>query len=162
MKAIVAVDKNWGIGAKNDLLFHIPEDMKFFRENTKNKIVVMGRKTLLSFPNSEPLKNRTNIVLTHDFSFSPVGAKVCFSVPELLEYLEGYDYNDIYVIGGGEIYSALLPYCDTLIITKVDAAKDADVFFPNVDIMPEWKISEQSDIYDYNGISYRFCTYTKI
>ena len=161
MKLIAAVDNDWNIGNKGGLLFSLPDDMKFFRTTTSGKIVVMGRKTLESFPGSKPLKNRVNIVLSRS-SHSVDGAEFVTNVDELLEKLKQYDTDDVYVIGGAQIYSLLLPYCDTALITHVDAAADeADSKFPELKDS-EWKITEQSDILENNGIKFRFTTYKRI
>lgn len=118
MNIIAAVDKNWAIGKNNELLVRIPMDQKFFRETTTGKVVVMGRKTLESFPNGLPLKNRTNIVLTHNPAYQVKDAIVVHSMEELHRELEKYDTNDVYVIGGQKIYEQLLDECDVAHITK--------------------------------------------
>ena len=122
MKAILSADKNWGIGYQNRLLVSIPSDMKFFRQTTTGKVVVMGRKTLESFPNGMPLKNRTNIVLTGNKGYHVKDAVIVHSKEELLEELKKYDTDDVYVIGGESIYRMLLPYCSTVYVTKIDQA----------------------------------------
>lgn len=161
MKLIAAVDNEWNIGNKGGLLFSLPDDMKFFRATTSGKIVVMGRKTLESFPGSKPLKNRVNIVLSRG-SHSVDGAEFVTSVDDLIKKLKQYDTEDIYVIGGAQIYSLLLPYCDTALITHVDAVADeADSKFPELK-NDEWEIAEQSDIFENNGIKFRFTTYKRI
>ena len=99
MNLIVAVDRNWAIGKDNKLLVSIPDDMKFFRETTTGKVVVMGRKTLESFPNSKPLPNRVNIVITRDMNYDAKGAVVVHSKEELDKELEKYNSDDIYIIG---------------------------------------------------------------
>ena len=114
MKAILSADRNWGIGNGNKLLVSIPSDMKFFRQTTTGKVVVMGRKTLESFPNGQPLKNRTNIVLTENPDYRVKDAVIVHSKEELLKTLEQYDTEDIYIIGGESIYRMMLPYCDTV------------------------------------------------
>lgn len=161
MKLIAAVDNEWNIGNKGNLLFSLPDDMNFFRTTTSGKIVVMGRKTLESFPGSKPLKNRINIVLSrskHDVD----GAEFVTGVDELLDRLKEYDSGDVYVIGGAQIYSLLLPYCDTALITHVDAvAIEADSKFPELK-NNEWTVTEQSDIHENNGIKFRFTTYKRI
>ena len=126
MNAIAAVDVNWAIGNKNRLLTSIPADMKFFREKTMGHVVVMGRKTLESFPNGLPLKNRVNIVLTANRSYRVKDAIIVHTKEELLEELKKYDSNELYVIGGGSIYEMLIPYCETAYITKIDHAYAAD------------------------------------
>ena len=133
MNLIAAVDNNWAIGKNNQLLVRIPMDQKFFREMTTGKVVVMGRKTLESFPNSRPLKNRTNIVLTHNPSYEVEGAVVVHSLDELHKELEKYNSEDIYIIGGQKIYEQLVDECDVAHITKVDFEYDADAYFPNLE-----------------------------
>ena len=145
MNAIAAVDANWAIGNKNRLLTSIPADMKFFREKTMGHVVVMGRKTLESFPNGLPLKNRVNIVLTANRSYKVKDAIIVHTKEELLEELKKYDSNELYVIGGGSIYEMLIPYCDTAYITKIDHAYAADTYFPNLDQMDDWEMTEVSE-----------------
>ena len=155
MNLIVATDKNWGIGKNNDLLFHIPKDMKFFRETTTGKTVIMGRKTLESFPNKKPLPNRRNIVLTRNKDYVLEGAEVIYDISEL--NVEA----DAFVIGGSEIYKLLLPLCHTAYITKVDADGGADKFFPNLDKDNEWELIEQSEPVTDNGYTITFCRYQR-
>lgn len=161
MNIIAAVDKNWGIGYQNKLLNSIPEDMKFFRETTTGKVVVMGRKTLESFPHGRPLKNRTNIVLTTDMSYNVEGAIVLHSLEELLLKLAEYPTEDVYVIGGESIYRQLLPYCDIAHITWMDYAYRADTYFPNLDEDPDWTIAAESDEMTYFDLEYIFRMYVK-
>ncbi|MBQ8827482.1 MAG: dihydrofolate reductase [Oscillospiraceae bacterium] len=161
MKAIVAVSRNLGIGKDNDLLYNIPEDKKFFRSMTLGKVVVMGRKTLESMPGGKPLKDRTNIVMTRDNAYSAEGVTVCRSVEELEKELEKYNTDDVMIIGGAEIYRQLLPLCDTAYITKIDNELPADKFFPDIDSMSEWKLTECSEEKEYEGLKYKFCTYVK-
>lgn len=162
MNLIAAVDKNWAIGCKNKLLVSIPADMKFFRETTTGKVVVMGRKTLESFPNGQPLKKRVNIVLTHDKNFKARDAIIVHSMEELREELKKYPSEDIYVIGGETIYKQLLDDCDVAHITKIDYAFEADAYFPNLDEMPEWKITQDSEEQTYFDLEYYFYKYDKI
>ncbi len=149
MNLIAAVDKNWAIGLKNKLLVRIPEDQRFFRETTTGKVVVMGRKTLESFPNGLPLKNRTNIVLTKDRGYDAKGAIVVHSLEELLKKLAEYPSQDVYIIGGESIYRQMLPYCDVAHITKIDYAYEADSWFPNLDELSEWQIVADSEEQTY-------------
>lgn len=160
MKLIAAVDNEWNIGNKGNLLFSLPDDMKFFRTTTLNGVVVMGRKTLESFPGSKPLKNRTNIVLSRG-EHKVEGAEFVKSVDELLDLVKNYTTDDVFVIGGAQIYSLLLPYCDTALITHVDAvALQADAKFPALSLN-EWEITEQSEPIENNGISFCFTTYKR-
>ena len=161
MNVIVAVDKNWGIGKDNKLLVSIPSDMKFFREETMNKVVVMGRKTLESFPNGLPLKRRTNIVLTKDRNYKVKDAILVHSVEELMEELKKYDSEDIYVIGGDSIYRQLLPYCDVAHVTKIDYAYEADSYFPNLDEMSDWTVERTSEELKYFDLEYMFVKYVR-
>ncbi|WP_285825274.1 dihydrofolate reductase [Schaedlerella arabinosiphila] len=142
MNIIVAVDKNWAIGKNNKMMWSIPADMRFFREKTTGHVVVMGRKTLESFPNGLPLKQRTNIVLSRDKNYQVKGALAVHTMEELLEHLKGYASEEIFIIGGESIYRQFLPYCDTAYVTKIDHAYDADTHFPNLDEMPEWEMTE--------------------
>jgi len=158
MKAIVAVDKNWGIGKKNDLLFSLPEDMKFFRKTTLNKVVVMGSNTLKSFPEGKPLKNRINVVLF------PGGeqredCKIVQSLEELSLVLKEYDSEDVFIIGGAMFYKTMLPYCSEVLVTKVDADGGAEVFYENLDKLPNWSCTSISEPIETNGLTIRFTTY---
>ena len=162
MNLIAAVDKNWAIGRNNKLLVSIPDDMKFFRETTSGKVVVMGRKTLESFPNGLPLKNRTNIVLTHNKNYHVNGAIMVHSMEELHEELKKYNSEDIYVIGGEGIYRQLLDECDVAHITKIDYAFEADAYFPNLDEKPEWKITGESEEQTYFSLEYYFYRYERV
>lgn len=162
MNLIAAVDKNWAIGNKNQLLVRIPADQKFFRETTTGKVVVMGRKTLESFPNGLPLKNRTNIVLTHDADYRVGGAIVVHSMDELHAELEKYDSGEIYVIGGETIYRQLLDECDVAHITKIDFAYDADAYFPNLDERDDWKATADSEEQTYFDLEYYFYKYERV
>ena len=161
MNIIVAVDKNWAIGKDNKLLVSIPSDMKFFRETTTGKVVVMGRKTLESFPGGQPLKKRTNIVLTSDRNYKVKDAIIVHTKEELLEELKKYDSNELYVIGGGSIYEMLIPYCDTAYITKIDHAYAADTYFPNLDQMDDWEMTEVSEEQTCFDLEYVFAKYER-
>lgn len=161
MKAIVAVDKNWAIGKGNDLLVKIPSDQKFFRQETSGHVVVMGRKTLESFPGGMPLKNRTNIVLTRKQNYDGKGALVVHSLEELLEELKKYADEDIYVVGGGQIYELLLPYCNLIHVTKINFVYEADTYFPNLDEMPEWQITASSEEQTYFDLEFEFLQYER-
>ena len=162
MNIIVAADKNWAIGKNNKLLVSIPQDMKFFRETTTGKVVVMGRKTLESFPGGQPLKKRVNIVLTSDKNYHVNGADIVHSIDALLEELKKYPSEDIYVIGGESIYRQLLPYCDKAYVTKIDHAYDADTFFPNLDEDPQWRMTKTSDEQTYFDLEYEFTIYERL
>ena len=161
MKAILSADRNWGIGNGNKLLVSIPSDMKFFRQTTTGKVVVMGRKTLESFPNGQPLKNRTNIVLTENPDYRVKDAVIVHSKEELLKTLEQYDTEDIYIIGGESIYRRMLPYCDTVLVTKIDRAFQADTFFPDLDKMEEWEMTEEGEEQTCFDLEFRFTKYER-
>ena len=134
MNLIVNVDSNWAIGYRGKLLVSIPEDMKFFRSETTGKLVVLGRKTLDTFPGGQPLKNRTNIILTRNPNYQVKGAIICHSVEEVLEELKKYNSEDVYIIGGDSIYKEFLPYCDVAHVTRTDHVYDADAWFPNLEV----------------------------
>lgn len=162
MNLIAAVDRNWAIGYKNELLVRIPEDQKWFRETTTGKAVIMGRKTLESFPNKSPLKNRLNVVITSDMNYSVPGAIVVHSIDEAVEAVRDYADDDVYVIGGESIYRQMLPLCSTAHITKVDYAYQADAHFPDLDKEEGWKITETSDERTYFDIIYEFVKYERV
>ena len=161
MNLIVAVDENWAIGNKNDLLIRIPADHKMFRQETTGKVVVLGRKTLETFPQGLPLKNRTNIILSTNPSYKVKDAVVVHSVEELLKELEKYNTEDIYIIGGESIYRQILPYCDVAHVTKIDYAYTADAYFPDLDQLPEWEITADSEEQTYFDIAYHFVKYER-
>ena len=162
MNLIVNVDKNWDIGKDNKLLVSIPQDMKFFRQTTPGKLVVMGIKTLESFPGGQPLKNRTNIVLTTDPDYKAGDAVIVHSMEELMEELKKYARKDIFVIGGESIYRSLLPWCRKAYVTRTDHAYDADTWFPDLDVDPEWKMTKTSDEQTYFDLEYYFTVYERI
>lgn len=161
MNLIVAVDNNWAIGNKNELLVRIPNDHKHFREETTGKVVVLGRKTLETFPQGLPLKNRTNIILSRDKNYQVKDAIVVHSVEELLEELKKYNDEDIYIIGGESIYRQMLPYCNVAHITKIDHEYEADTYFPNLDKDDAWEITADSDEQTYFDIAYEFLKYER-
>ena len=158
--SILNCDINFGIGKKNGLLFSLPLDMKFFRETTKGHVVCMGENTLLSFPNSKPLKNRTNVVLSQDVTHNYEGVINVHSFDEFLKTIKKYSLEeDVYIIGGASIYRQTLPYVDKVLLTKVNKDGGAEVFFPNLDQMEEFEcIDEGSPIMD-GEIEIRFTTY---
>lgn len=159
MNLIAAVDQNWGIGLKNQLLVRIPEDMKYFRQMTTGKVVVMGRKTLESFPGGQPLSNRTNIVLTTDQNYQKKNAIVVHNMEELFHKLQQYQSEDVFVIGGESIYRQLLDHCETAYITKIDYQYQADAWFPNLDELPQWEITAKSEEQTYFDLEYYFLKY---
>ena len=162
MNIIVAVDKNWAIGNGNKLLVSIPQDMKFFRETTTGRVVVMGRKTLESFPGGQPLKKRVNIVLTGNSSYQVKDAVVVNTIDEILEEVKKYDSEDIYVIGGESVYRQMLPYCDKAYVTRIDHAYQADTYFPNLDEDPEWEMTKVSEEQTYFDLEYVFTIYERV
>lgn len=165
VSAIVCVDENWGIGSNGDLLIHIPEDMKFFKEKTIGSTVIMGRKTYDSLP-KKPLPNRENVVITNKpMSKDGIVFANLNRVKDVFEFMNKFNeqaYNNMFIIGGGQIYKELLPYCEYAYVTKVHCAyENADTYFPNLDNIPEWEIESSSDIKEYNNIKYQFFTYRK-
>ena len=165
ISAIVCVDENWGIGSNGDLLIHIPEDMKFFKEKTIGNTVIMGRKTYDSL-HKKPLPNRENVVITNKPMLKD---GIVFAnlnrVKDVFEFMNKFNeqaYNNMFIIGGGQIYKELLPYCEYAYVTKVYRTyENVDTYFPNIDKMQEWEIECQSEIKEYNDVKYQFYTYRK-
>ena len=156
MNAIVVTDRAWAIGRDGDLLFSLPTDMRRFRSMTLDGTVILGRKTLDSFPGGKPLKDRRNIVLSHRDLDVP-GAEIAHSF-DAAAALGG---DDAIVIGGASVYMALLSRCDRVYVTKVDADPDADSFFPNLDDNPDWRIESESETFEENGLKFRYVDYVR-
>lgn len=159
MNAIAAVSLDWGIGKDNDLLFHIGEDMKRFRALTTGGTVIMGRKTLDSMPGGKPLPRRRNIVLTRQADFAREGVEVARSQEEVLRLTAGEDPEKVWVIGGGEIYRQLLPYCRLCWLTRVYARPESAVFFPDLDTLPQWQVLRSGAIVSDGTWDYQFIEY---
>lgn len=166
MQLIAVVDRNWAIGKKGQQLVTIPADQQMFRQETKGKVVVMGRKTLQALPGERPLDSRINLVLTRDAGFQVKGADVCHSMDEAMAKLEEYrekngmQDSDIYIIGGGTIYEQFLPYCDTAHITYIDYAYEADTYMVNLE-KEGWVLTETGDEQTYFDLCYEFRKYER-
>lgn len=161
MKAIVAVDNNWGIGKEGGLLVHLPGDLNYFKEKTLGKVVVMGRTTFESLPGKRPLKDRINIVLSRNPEFEPEGCIKCKSMGELFKTLESYDMEDVFIIGGADIYKQFIPYCSSHLVTKINAVFDADKYFENLDLRSDMVLVSESEAQNENGVEYRFTEYKR-
>ena len=160
MNCIVVADQNWAIGCEGGLLFSLPTDMKRFRSLTIDGTVILGRKTLDSFPGGRPLPRRRNIVITHKVDFDREGCEIVPSPQAALEAAAGTEEEQLRVIGGGSVYTALLPKCKRAFVTRVDAAApEADTFFPNLDKLPGWEVEAVSEPVTENGVTYRFVDY---
>ena len=158
MKVIAAVDENWAIGRNGDQLIYISEDLKHFKALTTGHPVILGRKTLATFPGGRPLKGRRNLILSRNPGFAPPEAEVFSSLEELLAPAP----QDAFVIGGASVYQALLDRCDTACITRIEAAfPGADCWFPNLDERPEWKIAEEGPVLEEKGVRFRYVTYER-
>ena len=162
MNAIVAVDRNWAIGNQGQLLVSIPNDHKMFRKETLNKVILYGRKTLETFPMSQPLDRRRNIILSRNPEFSVKNAEIAHSVEEALSMVKDVPEEDVYVIGGATIYKEFLPYVDTAHVTRVDYSYAADAWFPNLDEDPDWEVTAESDEQTYFDLPYTFVKYERI
>lgn len=163
MIAIAAVDKNWAIGNKGDLLISLPEDQKgVFRFYTAGNTVVFGRKTLMTFKDQKLLPKRINIILSRNQNFEKEGAVILHSTEELDEYKKSHPDEKIFVIGGEEIYKTLLPICEEAIITKINHEFEADAYFPNLDNDKEWELVEKEDtVMSEKGVSFNVCHYKR-
>ena len=157
MELIVAADQNWAIGCGGDQLVYLREDLKRFRSLTLGRTVILGRKTLATFPGGKPLKGRANLILSRDPDFAPEGALVFRDVESLLSHAPA----DSAVIGGASVYAALLPWCDTARVTKIHAAYEADVWFPDLDADPAWTLAEESPPLEQDGLFYHYATYLR-
>ena len=157
MHLIVAVDKNWAIGKDGDQLIYIPEDLKHFKALTTGHPVILGRKTMATFPGGRPLKGRRNLILSRDPAFAPEGGEVYPSLEQLVASAPA----DSFVVGGASVYAALLPYCDTAHITRIDAVFPADTFFPDLDAAPAGRVQDVSDPMEHDGLSFRYYTYVR-
>lgn len=169
MQLIVAVDEEWGIGYKGDLLVRLRGDLSNFKKITEGKNVILGSNTLSTFPGGKPLPKRTNIVLHPDASYKPEGVTVVHSLEELFVYVENRPEEEFIVIGGASVYRQLLPYCDAAYITKIAKTFPKDVWFENLDERPEWKCTFRSKEFESDiekdgveGLRYRFCVYKRI
>lgn len=157
---IVAADRRWAIGKGGDLIYSIPEDMKFFRRMTQGKVLVMGRKTLESFPGGKPLPKRVNIVLSSDHDYAPEGVVAVHGLGELFAEIEKYPEDDVMLIGGGRLYTELAPFCRRAYITLIDSETEgADTFIPNFDELEGWRLDEVSETVETGGYNIRFATY---
>ncbi|MDQ2088095.1 dihydrofolate reductase [Herbivorax sp. ANBcel31] len=161
MKAIVAVDLNWGIGYKGNLLKRISPDMKRFKEITINKVVVMGRKTFESLPKKEPLKDRVNIVLSKSGSINHEKVIVCRSLNQLFNELLKYNTDNVFLMGGESVYELLLPYCTEAYVTKIKNTYTADKYFVNLDENDSWKLIDKSDLQIYDDVEFYYTKYAK-
>ncbi len=162
MKAIAAVDANWGIGFKGKLLARIPEDQKFFRDTTLGSVVVMGRQTLESLPGGRVLDGRANVVLTHDPDFHRKDVVAVHSIEELQKLQAANADKEFFCIGGGQVYAQLLPYCDEAYITKIAYSYEADTYFPNLDEQEDWELVETSEEKTCFDMEYYFTRYHRI
>lgn len=162
MNLIVAADKNWGIGKDGGLLASLPTDMKYFKEHTMGKVVVMGRKTLESMPGGKGLPRRTNIVMSRTPGFIAEGCTVVDSIDGLFDMIKEYEEDEVFIIGGAALYDLLYKHCDRLYITKIDAELEADTFITDMASDPDFELESESESITENGLTYRFCVYKNI
>lgn len=158
MNAIVVVDRNWAIGKDGDQLCYISADLKRFKELTLGHPVILGRKTLATFPGGRPLKGRRNLILSRDPGFRPEGAEVYSDVESLLAQAP----EDSFVIGGESVYRALLGVCDKVYVTKIDGSFPADAWFPDLDREVGWRVSQEGEPLAEKGLSFRYVTYERV
>ena len=161
MNLIVAVDENWGIGKDGDLLHPISTDLKNFRRLTTGNVIVMGRKTLESFPKKKPLPNRVNIVLTGNKDYPAEGIVLCHDPKDLPALLAQYGEQEIFVVGGGSIYRQLLPLCEKAYVTHIRASYPADTFFPDLAADPAWTLTEAGEVQEEDGVAFSFDLYER-
>lgn len=157
MNAIVAVDENWGIGNRGELLAHISADLRRFKELTTGHSVILGRKTLATFPGGKPLPGRENLIMSTTMDRAPEGAKVFRDLASLLAYAPA----DSFVIGGETVYRALLPYCHRVYLTRIHRGFTSDACFPDLDSLPEWELTQAEGPLEENGLTFSYLTYTR-
>lgn len=159
MDAIVNVTPDWGIGCDDSLLISISADLRRFRALTQGKTVILGRKTLETFPGGKPLKNRTNLILSRDPDFRVEGAEVLHSLPELLDRIRSVPRAQLCVIGGAQIYELLLPYCDQVLLTRTEFNAPANRFFPDLDKLPNWQETGRTPMFTDSGVDFCYIDY---
>ncbi|WP_113673925.1 dihydrofolate reductase [Vallitalea guaymasensis] len=159
MNLIVAVDNNWAVGYNGGLLTYLPGDLPYFKEKTMNKVVVMGRKTLESLPKGKPLKGRKNIILTRDKDFTCEDTVVCHSKDEVLDYITRYESDEVFIIGGAEIYNLFLDNCEKAYITKIYGELPADKYITNLDELDNWNITWKSEMKEHEGLKFQWTLY---
>ena len=159
MIAIVAVDQNWGIGQGGEQLIYIPEDLKRFKNFTTGNTIVLGRKTMFTFPGKKPLKNRRNLILSRNPEFRPEGAEVFPDLESLMEQVT--DPDNTYVVGGAQVYNTMIGQCDRAYVTKIDAEYPADCWFPNLDTDPNWEVESEGEWMEHEGVRFRYVNYKR-
>ena len=159
MIAIVAVDRNWGIGQGGEQLLYIPEDLKRFKNFTTGNTIVLGRKTMFTFPGKKPLKNRRNLILSRNPEFRPEGAEVFPDLDSLMAQVT--DPDNTYVVGGAQVYHTMIGQCDRAYITKIDAAYPADCWFPDLDEDPNWEVESEGEWMEHEGVKFRYVNYKR-
>lgn len=162
MDCIVNVTENWGIGLGGRLLVSISADLRRFRALTAGKVVILGRKTLATFPGGRPLKDRVNLVLSTDPTLAIPGAAVAHSLEELFALCRAYPPDDLCVIGGASVYELLLPYCRRVRVTRTLLTPEADRFFPDLDKAPDWHMENASEVFEENGIRFQYQDYVNL
>jgi dihydrofolate reductase len=157
---IVAFDNNFAIGKNNDLLWHLPNDLKHFKILTTGKTIVMGRNTYESI--GRPLPNRTNIIISGNTNYVAEGCVVVNSLEAAIDYGKTHSVDELMIIGGGQLYTQSFNLCTTLYITHVNCTVDADVYFPTIDYS-QWNLitSEAHEADEKHKYNYNFSTYTK-
>ena len=160
MIAIVAVDKNWGIGKDGEQLIYIPEDLKRFKAFTTGNAIILGRKTMYTFPGSKPLKGRRNLILSRTAGFAPEGGEVFPGLEELMEQVT--DPDNTYVVGGASVYHTMIGQCDRAYVTKIDAEYPADCWFPDLDEDPNWVVESEGEWMEHEGVRFRYVNYKRV
>ena len=159
MIAIVAVDRNWGIGKDGEQIVYIPGDLKRFKDFTTGNTIILGRKTMYTFPGSKPLKNRRNLILSRNPDFKVEGGEVFSGLEELMEQVT--DPDNTYVVGGAMVYNTMIGQCDKAYVTKIDGEYPADCWFPNLDADPNWEIEWEGEELEHKGVKYRYVNYRR-
>lgn len=161
MKAIVIVDENWNIGKEGGLLAHLPGDLKYYKEKTLGNVIVIGRKTLESFPGQKPLPGRINLVLTSNKEIKNDDCEICLGLEELRREMAKYPTDKIWISGGEMVYNLFLDECSEVYVTKMQKSFDADKSFRNLDQDENFVLKERSNLIIEKGIGYKFEKYER-
>lgn len=160
MNAYVVADQRWAFGRNGGLLFSLPTDLEHFHSMTRNGTVIMGPERLEFFTGGAPLPQRRNIIVTRNLAALPEGTEGVPSPEKALALAGGPEAENLWIIGGGSIYAALLSRCRRVYLTRVETrVQESDTFFPNLDKLPNWEVASEGEPMEEDGMKFRFLEY---